>query len=210
MRSSYKWVCTNGSGLLLYRSQTSYHYFIQISMNVQTAYQRALSFAALKHDATNEKVKGTNLPYIVHVCNVAMEVLVAAPHSGHFDLPFAIQVALLHDTVEDTETTNDEVEEHFGKEVADGVEALTKNESLPKEIQIRDSVERIKKLCHEIWAVKIADRIANLMPPPADWNLEKIKNYIADSQMILHELKDGNTYLANRLAQKIEEYKSYL
>lgn len=178
-------------------------------MNVQTLYQHALAFAAAKHDASGQKVKGTNLPYIVHVCNVAMEILIAAPQSGDFDLPLAIQAALLHDTVEDTDTKIEEIEQLFGHDIAQGVQALTKDESLPDSKQIGDSVQRIKLQPKEIWSVKLADRITNLMPPPAEWNNEKIQSYINDSIMILNELKDGNVYLANRLSEKIKEYSQY-
>ena len=179
-------------------------------MNVQTLYQQALAFAALKHEASGQKVKGTQLPYIVHVVDVAMEILVAAPQSGEFDLDFAIQGSLLHDTVEDTETTLVEIEQNFGKEIAVAVDALTKNEKLPTNKQIKDSVERIKKLRKEVWAVKLADRITNLMPLPQDWHKEKIQHYLDDSKMIWEELKEGNAYLAARLAQKIKEYHQYL
>ena len=179
-------------------------------MNVQTLYQHALAFAAAKHEASKQKVKGTDLPYIVHVVNVAMEILVAAPQSGEFDVDTAIQIALLHDTIEDTDTTFEEIEQLFGYFIAVGVQALTKNESLPEKEQIQDSVKRIKQLSREIWSVKLADRITNLMPPPATWSNEKIKQYIDDSKMILRELQAGNIYLANRLVDKIKEYSQYL
>ena len=179
-------------------------------MNIQTQYQHAIAFAAAKHQNTGEKVKGTDLPYLVHVCNVTMEILIAAPQSGEFNSAMAVQVALLHDTVEDTDTTLEEISQLFGNDIATGVSALTKDESLPKDEQIKDSVNRIKKLRKEIWAVKLADRITNLMPPPAEWDNNKIQQYIDDSNMILDELKEGNVYLANRLSEKIAEYSQYL
>jgi hypothetical protein len=58
------------------------------------------------------------------------------------------------------------------------------------------------------WAVKLADRITNLQPPPADWEDEKILKYVEDAQVILDELRDGNQYLANRLEAKISEYRN--
>src|SRR5512140_2955815 len=97
-------------------------------MNVQSCYQEAIKFAAFKHMQKRQKVPGTKLPYLVHVCNVAMEVLVAAPHTLNFDLVLAVQVALLHDTIEDTSTTFEEISGKFGLDVAEGVLALTKNE----------------------------------------------------------------------------------
>jgi len=69
------------------------------------------------------------------------------------------------------------LEDRFGKAVTDGVKALTKNESLPKDRQMSDSLHRIKLQPSEIWAVKLADRITNLQPPPAYWSREKIPNY---------------------------------
>lgn len=174
--------------------------------DIQSHYQCAIKFAATRHGIKQQTVKGTNLPYVVHLSNVAMEVFMAASHTKGFNLDFAIQVALLHDTIEDTSTTYEEIAELFGAAIADGVMALTKNESLPKEQQTQDSLDRVKKLQDEVWAVKLADRITNLQPPPADWDRQKRVSYREESRLIWEELKDGNAYLAERLKGKIEEY----
>jgi guanosine-3',5'-bis(diphosphate) 3'-pyrophosphohydrolase len=107
-------------------------------------------------------------------------------------------------------TTFEEIKEHFGENIADAVMALTKNEDLPNELQTPDSLSRIKKLQKEIWAVKLADRITNLQPPPSQWNKQKRINYQEEARMILDELKDGNQYLAKRLKEKIDEYGKYI
>ena len=176
------------------------------NMEVQTLYQEAIKFATLRHQAMGQKVKGTELPYVVHLSNVAMEIFMAAKHNGNFNLEYAIQVALLHDTIEDTATTYGEIKERFGEDIADGVLALTKDDKLPKESRIIDSASRIKKLSKEVWAVKLADRITNLQPPPEEWSLEVIRNYLEESVIILKELGDGNQYLKERLKAKISEY----
>jgi guanosine-3',5'-bis(diphosphate) 3'-pyrophosphohydrolase len=176
---------------------------------VQSHYQEAIKFATYRHLEKNQKVKGTNLPYVVHLSNVAMEILLAALHTPDLKLDFAVQVALLHDTIEDTATTYEEIEKHFGTDIAIGVLALTKNESLPKEDQIRDSLTRIKKLRKDVWAVKLADRITNLQQPPSDWNREQIIKYKKEASVILYELKEGNNYLAERLKAEIEHYEIY-
>jgi len=88
--------------------------------------------------------------------------------------------------------------------------ALTKNKELPKDQQLPDSIARIKKLQPEVWAVKLADRITNLQPPPPHWDNEKIIQYQREARMILNELKHGNDFLANRLKLKIEEYSNYI
>ncbi len=179
-------------------------------MNIQTVYQETIKFACAKHLSKNQTVPGTNLPYIVHVCNVAMEILVAAPFLENFDLNLAVQVALLHDTIEDTDTTFIEIENIYGNEVAQGVLALSKNEKLPKDEQMFDSLKRIKSLKPEIRAVKLADRITNLQAPPSYWdNAKKIK-YQAEANTILNELRGGNEYLEKRLEILINDYSKYI
>lgn len=179
-------------------------------MELQTLYQKAIKFAAAKHLEKDQKVIGTDLPYVVHLSNVAMEIMIAASNSDNFNLDFAIQVALLHDTIEDTSTDICVLENIFGVEIANGVSALTKNSSLPKEQQMQDSLSRIKKLQSEVWAVKLADRITNLQPPPTHWDKQKKIKYLDEARIILRELKDGNNYLAKRLEAKIAKYKKYI
>ncbi len=176
-------------------------------MEVQTLYQRALRFAAEKH--LIQKVPGSEHPYVVHLSNVAMEILVAAPHSHNFDLPQAIQIALLHDTLEDTDSGFEELGSYFGVSVAEGVAALTKNAVLPKEEQMQDSLLRIKKMPKEVWAVKLADRITNLQIPPAHWDQAKKIKYQQEAQLIWDALHEGNSFLAHRLSTLIGEYGNY-
>jgi (p)ppGpp synthase/HD superfamily hydrolase len=179
-------------------------------MDIQTIYQKSIKFAAKKHADINQSIPGTNLPYVVHLCNVAMEVMIASYNSTGFNLEFAIPVALLHDSLEDTETTFNEISSEFGNDVAMAVSALTKNNDLPKDKKMEDSLERIKKLSKEVWSVKIADRITNLQSPPAHWNFEKIQEYKNEATQILKSLEGANEYLEERLKNKIEEYSTYL
>ncbi len=179
-------------------------------MDVQTAYQKTIIFATLKHLENNQTIGDSNLPYVIHLSNVAMEILIASNHTADFDLYYATQVALLHDTLEDTNTTFEELEREFGIEVAEGVSALTKNDNLPKEEKMLDSLKRISKQRKEVWAIKLADRITNLQKPPKSWDNLKRINYRKEALIILEKLKGGNQYLENRLRSKIEEYEQYL
>lgn len=178
-------------------------------MEVQNLYQKTLIFATSKHMEKGQKVPGTNLPYLVHLSNVAMEIIIAASNSDNFNLGFAVQVALLHDIIEDTSTKVEELENKFGTDIAQAVSALTKNSNLPKVEQMQDSLSRIKELQPEVWAVKLADRITNLQPPPPYWDNQKKINYQNEARTILKELKAGNKFLALRLETKIAEYKKY-
>ncbi|MEI7421910.1 MAG: HD domain-containing protein [Prolixibacteraceae bacterium] len=175
-------------------------------MELQTSYQEAIKFATTKHLEQKQLVPGTELPYVVHLSNVAMEILVAGLQTDKFETGFAVQVALLHDTLEDTSTTRKELETRFGKEVAQAVSALSKNLKLPKAKQMADSLKRIKKLRPEVWAVKLADRITNLQSPPPHWDQWKINKYCDEAILILATLRKGNDYLAGRLERMIMEY----
>lgn len=176
---------------------------------LQTIYQNTIKFAAEKHANQNQLIPGTDLPYVVHLSNVAMEILIASQKTKEFNIKFAVQVALLHDILEDTETTFDELVKEFDEEIAQAVLALTKNAEIPKEERMNDSLERIKKLPKEVWAVKLADRITNLQIPPKTWNLEKIKEYQKQASHILHELSGCNEYLEKRLSERIIKYSKY-
>lgn len=169
-------------------------------------YLAAWNYAAQMHG--EQKVPGTEWPYIVHVGAVAMEVMTAiAQGSQAADPDLAVQCALLHDVIEDTPASYVDVAERFGVAVADGVLALTKDVSLPsKAEQMADSLARIRHQPQEVWMVKLADRITNLQPPPAHWDEAKIAAYRAEAGTILAGLGEADPWLAARLAGKIAGY----
>lgn len=179
-------------------------------MNIQDTYQKTIRYAAEKHAELQQTLPDSIIPYAVHLSNVAMEILVAASYTKDFDTKFAIQVALLHDILEDTHVTVEELEKEFGIDVATSVLALTKRDILPKEDQMSDCISRIKQCKKEVWAVKQADRITNLQPPPSHWNKLKKAGYLLEANYILKELHGANEYLENRLARKIVEYQDYI
>lgn len=173
---------------------------------IQDIYQKAIKFAGKKH--YDQKVTGMKANYLLHISNVAMEVLSAYCESGNFDLNYAIQLALLHDTIEDTDTTFDEIKEEFGEKVAVGVKALTKDSRiLNKKARMRDSLNRINDLSDEVGLVKLADRITNLQAPPDSWDSQKIKYYLEEAKIISKILQNKNDYLNKRLEMKILAYQ---
>jgi len=155
--------------------------------------------------------QGEQIEYLSHIGSVAFEIINAAHESTGIDAEFAIKCALLHDTLEDTNISFEKIESHFGKSVAEGVLALTKNKQIdgPKQ-QMADSLARIKKQPKEVWAVKLADRISNLYAPPFYWTNEKKKGYLEEANFILEELEEGNKYLAKRLEMKIKDYEKFI
>jgi guanosine-3',5'-bis(diphosphate) 3'-pyrophosphohydrolase len=177
-------------------------------MIIQEQYKAALRFAAQAHDG--QLLPGTDMPYLVHVASVATEVIVAGFHTPVFDTTFAAQVALLHDTMEDTGCTFKDIQMAFGLEIANAVLALTKFSNLPKAERIPDSLQRIRQMQKEVWAVKLADRISNLDAPPLEWDYAKRRRYMDGAVFILESLRGGNDYLSKRLEQKIRDYEQYV
>jgi (p)ppGpp synthase/HD superfamily hydrolase len=170
----------------------------------QDGYLRAVRFAAEAHGA--QKFAGTELPYLLHVTAVAMEVQAALRLEPERDQELAVQCALLHDVVEDTAVALEAVRAAFGPTVAEGVSALSKDPSLPKADQLADSLERIRRQPHEVWMVKLADRITNLQRPPSHWSAQKIAGYREEAITIHERLAPASPALAQRLLHKIERY----
>ena len=180
-----------------------------VPVRLQEKYQKAIRFAGEKHG--DQKMPGSTISYMVHISNVAMEILSAYFLQPDFDVDFAVQVALLHDVIEDTDTGYEELKTAFSERIADAVLALSKNKDIPdKSERIKDSLKRILQLENEVGMVKLADRITNLQPPPRHWTKEKIGKYHREARNIHESLKHCNKYLSLRLQQLIGTYNLYL
>lgn len=175
--------------------------------------ERAWAFAARRHKGQTYggRNEGERVEYMTHVGSVVMEVSWALQLDATADADLALQCAALHDTIEDTGASFDELAEQFGRAVAEGVLALSKDASLPdKRSQMDDSLRRIRLQPREVWMVKLADRIANLYAPPFYWDNEKILAYQHEARLIHQALGTANETLATRLARKIEAYPEFL
>jgi (p)ppGpp synthase/HD superfamily hydrolase len=171
----------------------------------QEKFIAALRYAAEAHNG--QTVPGSDLPYVVHVTMVAMEVIAALAREDGLNGDLAVQCALLHDVIEDAGVSYEKLAAKFGSEVADGVLALTKNNILKsKEEKMADSLARIKQQPREIWMVKLADRVTNLQPPPRHWDAEKVERYREEAEEILSELGDAIKFLSERLGEKLHVY----
>ena len=162
-------------------------------------------FAADAHK--EQKMFEPDVPYITHVFGVASNVL-EAYHNGEekFDLDYALKVAILHDTIEDTDVCYGMLAEKYGDEVALGVQALSKNPSIEKSDRMKDCRVRIKECRKEVAIVKLADRVFNMRCAPASWNDEKLQKYLDEAQMICDELGSANKYLKEKLDNRMNSY----
>ncbi|HLC45212.1 MAG TPA: HD domain-containing protein [Patescibacteria group bacterium] len=175
----------------------------------QDSYIKAYKFAANAH--RGQMVPGTDIPYIMHLSFVSMEIISALNAEQGHDENLAVQCALLHDVTEDTGVSYEQLSREFGTQVADGVAALSKNKGIiDKDMQMDDSLRRIRQQPKEVWMVKLADRITNLQPPPSHWTKTRAKQYLTEARKIHNELKEASDALASRLLTKIEEYKVFV
>jgi len=169
-------------------------------------YIRAYRFAAGAH--LGQSMPDTELPYIVHVNLVSMEIIAALQIEPGYDGDLAVKCALLHDVLEDTKVPRTQITNEFGERIANGVSALTKDRMVEKTRRMEDSLGRIQKQPREVWMVKMADRITNLQPPPKSWTKDKIQRYKQEAIEIHDALKSANQYLASRLNAKIKAYRT--
>lgn len=154
----------------------------------------ALHFAADKH--RDQRRKGAEAsPYVNHLIEVA-ELL--AREGGVSDI-VVLQAAVLHDTLEDTQTTREELELAFGHEVRSLVEEMTDDKSLPKTERKRLQIEHAPHLSPRAKLVKLADKISNvrsiLETPPEGWSLERRREYLDWSERVVAGCRGCNTGL---------------
>jgi len=155
---------------------------------------QAAMFAAHKHkDQRRKDAKAT--PYINHPIALA-EVL----HTdGRVRDPIVIAAALLHDTIEDTETTYDELRGSFGEEVADTVVELTDTKFLGKELRKRLQITKAGRASERARQVKLADKICNLRDilasPPAEWSLARRQKYFDWAKEVVDQARGVNPKL---------------
>jgi (p)ppGpp synthase/HD superfamily hydrolase len=174
--------------------------------------QKAWQFATVVHDGQiYAGPQGKGFPYIHHLSAVAMEVAAALQLEEERNADLAMQCALLHDSIEDTATAYEDLKNTFGKEVAQGVRALSKDEGIPdKQARMLDSLERIRQQPKEVWMVKLADRICNLSEPPEHWDANKRRAYRDEALVILQKLDGASKVLSDRLQHRIIEYGHFI
>ncbi|MFD2113682.1 HD domain-containing protein [Thiorhodococcus fuscus] len=148
----------------------------------------ALSFAAHKHRDQRRKDREAS-PYINHPIGL-MRLLSA--EAGVQD-PVVLCAALLHDTVEDTLTTPEELDACFGVEIRSVVMEVTDDRSLPKAERKQRQIEHAKGLSEAARLVKLADKICNLWDmansPPHDWDLERRRVYFDWARDVVDQLR---------------------
>jgi len=161
---------------------------------------RAAQFAAWKHRNQRRK-DAAGSPYINHPLELAQVLWV----EGKVRDPIVIAAALLHDTLEDTETTPGELRGEFGPAVARIVEEVTDTKWLKKRTRKQLQITRASRSSEGAKLVKLADKICNLRDiiasPPADWSLERKREYFEWARKVVDQLRGTNAHLERRFDQ---------
>lgn len=168
--------------------------------------QKALMFASNKHkDQMMGRSSGNLMPYATHFFGVALNAINFC-FNEDVNKTLILQLAFLHDTLEDTNTTYENLTCEFGKIVADGVLALTRNPEIEPNLQIEDCLKRIKTQPKEVAIVKMADRLFNIRERFSGWDKQKQDNYKQEAQLICNELGCYSANLKQALQQAIDVY----
>jgi GTP diphosphokinase / guanosine-3',5'-bis(diphosphate) 3'-diphosphatase len=164
---------------------------------------QAISFSAKKHRYQRRK-GGDAEPYINHPLEVA-NLLAGIGNVTDYEI---LMAAVLHDTVEDTKTSPEELTELFGENVCRMVLEVTDDKSLPKERRKELQIEHAPHLSLGAKHVKLGDKISNITDvlnnPPHDWSEERKKEYIEWAKKVVAGLRGVNQDLEDHFDRLVK------
>lgn len=170
---------------------------------------RAIAFASEKHSAQRRKDVAES-PYINHP--IALVDVLA--NEGNVTNIETLCAAALHDTIEDTATTADELNSIFGEKITSIVLELTDDKSLPKLARKEKQIEHAPHCSPEAKIVKLADKICNLRnilaAPPSDWSAERKKEYFDWAAKVVDGLRGTHSDLESIFDTLYKENKHIL
>jgi len=170
---------------------------------------RAIDFAARKHKDQRRKDEEAS-PYINHPVYVAL--LLA--EVGKITDPEILAGAILHDTIEDTQTTPEELEAKFGPRVRKLVEEVSDDKSRTREVRKQLQIDHAQHLSPDAALIKLADKIANVVDithsPPKNWPLKRKTEYLNWAEQVVSNCPKVNDALAEYFSAVLSEGRSVL
>lgn len=161
---------------------------------------KAAQFAAHKHKNQRRKDASAS-PYINHPLALASTLR----EEGQVKDAIVLAAALLHDTIEDTETDYEELRGQFGDDVAEIVAEVTDTKWLQKASRKRLQISKAARASSGAKLVKLADKISNLRDiiasPPADWSAERKREYFDWAKQVVDQIRGENARLERRFDQ---------
>ncbi|MBN2062731.1 MAG: bifunctional (p)ppGpp synthetase/guanosine-3',5'-bis(diphosphate) 3'-pyrophosphohydrolase [Deltaproteobacteria bacterium] len=170
---------------------------------------KSLEFAAEKH--RNDRRKGADRsPYINHPIEVAS---ILANIGGVYNISI-LAAAILHDTIEDTDTSPNEVEKAFGREICSMVKEVTDDKSLSRVKRKRLQVENAPLLSTAAKLIEIADKISNIREvtdnPPSRWSLKRRREYVDWAERVVAGCRGVNQGLETFFDQVLRRAREIL
>lgn len=169
----------------------------------------ALHFSAEKHRHQRRKDSLAS-PYINHPIEVAT---VLATVGSVSDLTTLV-AAILHDTIEDTATSGEELERHFGPEVRQLVEEMTDDKKLARAERKRLQIVHARAASHRAKLIKLGDKICNVRDinhsPPAGWSLQRRREYLDWTEEVVAGCRGANISLEQRFDAVLAEGRAAL
>jgi guanosine-3',5'-bis(diphosphate) 3'-pyrophosphohydrolase len=170
---------------------------------------KALRFSADKHRYQRRKDPAKS-PYINH----PIEVMQLLWDVGGVRESNVLLAALLHDTIEDTNTSPDEISNLFGQEVLSLVLEVTDDKTLPKADRKRLQIETASHKSVGAKLIKLADKSCNIRDmvgsPPEDWSLERRREYLLWTEKVVAELRGTNAALEDYYNHELMSGKTLL
>ncbi len=168
----------------------------------------AILFAAESHAGQLRKDGIT--PYVNH----PLEVMHLLVHTGEINDHEILIAAVLHDVVEDTSVTAQEITERFGENISKIVLELTDDKSLTKDERKKQQLYSADQLSDSAKLVRISDKICNvydiLYAPPGDWGIERRKDYLVWANAVVGKIRGANKNLETRFDELIIEGNRFL
>jgi GTP diphosphokinase / guanosine-3',5'-bis(diphosphate) 3'-diphosphatase len=174
-------------------------------MNDLVLVSRAADFAAERHRDQRRKGKG-QVPYVNHLADVA-RLLAVATKGADAEL---VAAGWLHDTVEDTATSHNELVSAFGDDVASLVREVTDDKSLPKAERKRLQVVKTPAKTPRAKMIKLADLTSNLRQLPDDWEAQRIHDYFEWADQVAAGCRGVNAELERTFDQTAASGKAAL
>ncbi|OZC12071.1 HD domain protein [Onchocerca flexuosa] len=166
---------------------------------------KAVDLAARRHRKQRRK-DAMQTPYVNHPIGVAYILT----NEGQITDTATIIAAILHDIVEDTKTTDEEIRKMFGDEIADIVKECTVVKSIKREIRMKSQLEKASKLSYKAKLVQLADKLYNIRDiercTPCGWTKQHVTEYILFAKNLLSNIRGIHDHLETALDDIINKH----
>lgn len=170
---------------------------------------KAAHFAAQKHRNQRRKDEDAS-PYINHPISVAEIISVI----GNVEDSEVLAAALLHDTLEDTETTVEELIDNFGQRVCNLVQEVTDDKTQPKLERKQKQIDHAKEISEGAALIKLGDKISNVMDitntPPTNWDSNRRLEYFDWAEKVINNCPKVNEKLEYHFKDSIQKGREKL